>query len=343
MDTAKKLALDALQEAVSVCNSVSTAANRRVDRDGCAMFLQTEEWCRWAEDDVQPKLRAAIKALTTPAAADATCATCNDHGSVGRPPDDYFPCPDCTPKASAPEPVESTAFQGIREHVARQMAGVHAALGAPEPEPVALTLSMVIAGAEAVVPGTGGRTFESFLPAESSRDMIEVAMRAALAASQPAPSTTREFTNELGNAIKITIEGPTSTSENVLTPMEVKELLSSLVTHHSQSAPVEVQAVLTQAARDVLAERQRQISAEGYTPEHDDEHGAEEFGRAASVYANSNVYDVIGASYMGWPWDESCYKPTTQRRNFVKATALLLAGIECIDRAATPTPSKGEA
>lgn len=66
---------------------------------------------------------------------------------------------------------------------------------------------------------------------------------AALAASQPAPSTTREFTNELGNAIKITIEGPTSTSENVLTPMEVKELLSSLVTHHSQSAPVEAQAV----------------------------------------------------------------------------------------------------
>lgn len=69
--------------------------------------------------------------------------------------------------------------------------------------------------------------------------------RAALAASQPAPSTTREFTNELGNAIKITIEGPTSTSENVLTPMEVKELLSSLVTHHSQSAPVEAQAVPT--------------------------------------------------------------------------------------------------
>ena len=94
--------------------------------------------------------------------------------------------------------------------------------------------------------------------------------------------------------------------------------------------------VATQAARDVLAERQRQISTEGYTPEHDDEHGAEEFGRAASVYANSHVYDVIGASYMGWPWDEAWYKPTTQRRNFVKAAALLLAGIECIDRATLP-------
>lgn len=103
---------------------------------------------------------------------------------------------------------------------------------------------------------------------------------------------------------------------------------------HIVSAPQAAsEPVATQAARDVLAERQRQISTEGYTPEHDDEHGAEEFGRAASVYANSHVYDVIGASYMGWPWDEAWYKPTTQRRDFVKAAALLLAGIECIDRA----------
>jgi hypothetical protein len=43
-----------------------------------------------------------------------------------------------------------------------------------------------------------------------------------------APAITREFTNELGNRIKITIEGPTSTSENVLTPMEGERLRRAL-------------------------------------------------------------------------------------------------------------------
>jgi hypothetical protein len=43
--------------------------------------------------------------------------------------------------------------------------------------------------------------------------------------------TVSEFTNELGNAIRITIEGPTSTSENVLTPMEVDRLRQALNSH----------------------------------------------------------------------------------------------------------------
>lgn len=38
----------------------------------------------------------------------------------------------------------------------------------------------------------------------------------------------REFINELGNRIKITIEGPFSVSENILTPMETAELAAAL-------------------------------------------------------------------------------------------------------------------
>ena len=56
-------ALEALREAVSVCNSVSMHADRRLLHDNVTMFLQTEEWCRWAEYEVQPKLRDAIAAL----------------------------------------------------------------------------------------------------------------------------------------------------------------------------------------------------------------------------------------------------------------------------------------
>ena len=46
--------------------------------------------------------------------------------------------------------------------------------------------------------------------------------------------TVSEFDNELGNRIRITIEGPTSTSENILTPMEVEELRAALNGHSRQ-------------------------------------------------------------------------------------------------------------
>lgn len=87
--------------------------------------------------------------------------------------------------------------------------------------------------------------------------------------------------------------------------------------------------VVAEAWRDVLAERQRQISEEGWTPEHDDAHTKRELAAAATCYAS--VYP-LAASY--WPWDLEWWKPTDHRRNLVKAGALILAEIERLDRAA---------
>lgn len=56
-----------------------------------------------------------------------------------------------------------------------------------------------------------------------------------LLALMDARRTGCQFTNELGNAIRITIEGPTSTSENVLTPMEVEKLRGALNAHAEAS------------------------------------------------------------------------------------------------------------
>lgn len=123
----------------------------------------------------------------------------------------------------------------------------------------------------------------------------------------------------------------------------------------SQPAPVEAQAVPTQAARDVLGERQRQISAEGWTPEHDEG----EMAMAAAGYAvkasdqiqcvahgfdESTLDDDVTAPQPGLdPWPHAWgFKPCPPRRALVKAGALILAEIERLDRAA-PTPSKGEA
>ncbi len=47
------------------------------------------------------------------------------------------------------------------------------------------------------------------------------------------PRTECEFTNELDHRIRITIEGPTSTAENVLTPTEAEQLRAALNAHHA--------------------------------------------------------------------------------------------------------------
>jgi hypothetical protein len=92
---------------------------------------------------------------------------------------------------------------------------------------------------------------------------------------------------------------------------------------------------LTRAATDVLAERQRQVTGEGWTPEHDDKHTEYELARAASAYALRAAHDYR-SDYVReiWPWSGEWWKPTNRRRSLVKAGALILAEIERHDRAA---------
>ncbi|MCT5414516.1 hypothetical protein ACPTGM_04535, partial [Pseudomonas aeruginosa] len=94
-----------------------------------------------------------------------------------------------------------------------------------------------------------------------------------------------------------------------------------------------------QAWRDVQAERRRQVEAEGWTPEHDDEHSHGQMARAAACYAlagSSAPNDGTAALLvsLAWPWDEQWWKPSTARRDMVKACALGLAEIERLDRVA---------
>lgn len=88
---------------------------------------------------------------------------------------------------------------------------------------------------------------------------------------------------------------------------------------------------LTQAALDVLTERRRQVEVEGWTPEHDDQYVYGAMSYAAGCYAMFTQTDP----HPYWPWDKAWWKPSPdQRRNFIKACALLLAEIERLDRAA---------
>ena len=124
---------------------------------------------------------------------------------------------------------------------------------------------------------------------------------------------------------------------------------------------------MSQAIKHIVAERERQISAEGWTPEHDDEHDDYSLGLAAAAYAGgvdcgSKVVgytdDVSGGRGetpiwgvrnkrvpIPWPasWDARWWKPTgDRRRDLVKAGALIVAEIERLDRAALKSTAAKE-
>lgn len=112
----------------------------------------------------------------------------------------------------------------------------------------------------------------------------------------------------------------------------------------------------SRAALDVQGERRRQVEAEGWSPDHDAEHNGGELAAAAAAYA-LHAADQLNPYSQGdggdeapsfWPWhngiagrgegpektEPAWWKPTTQRRDLVKAGALILAEIERLDRLA---------
>jgi hypothetical protein len=109
------------------------------------------------------------------------------------------------------------------------------------------------------------------------------------------------------------------------------------------SAPP-AQTALTDAARDVLAERCRQVEAEGFTTARDDGYADGQLAQAGAAYAlavadHTNHTINSGAAFYTrspdiWPWSEKWWKPTSPRRALVKAGALILAEIERLDRRA---------
>lgn len=104
----------------------------------------------------------------------------------------------------------------------------------------------------------------------------------------------------------------------------------------------------------IAAERERQISVEGWTAEHDDSRTKGELARAAACYAHfAGEYSSDGTIWReignrgdendrmpgGWPFHPSWWKPsfthdhTARMRELVKAGALIVAEIDRLQRA----------
>lgn len=92
------------------------------------------------------------------------------------------------------------------------------------------------------------------------------------------------------------------------------------------------------ALGDLIRERTRQIESEGFTPERDADvwHGGELANAAACYALNAGTRDEASwaSASLGrllWPWGRDRWKPTTARRDLIKAGALILAELERLD------------
>lgn len=94
-------------------------------------------------------------------------------------------------------------------------------------------------------------------------------------------------------------------------------------------------ALLPKACIEISQERARQKSVEGWSEFHDDRHKGQELTMAAACYT------LPGIAKSTWPWDFRWWKPTTHRRNLIKAGALIVAEIERLDRIAAQAQKGG--
>lgn len=108
---------------------------------------------------------------------------------------------------------------------------------------------------------------------------------------------------------------------------------------------------ITDAEKDVLAERRRQIGVEGYTFERDDAYINGDLAWAGAAYAVSAARAagrVVHATARSlaphtWPWALKAWNPKDARTDLVRAGALIIAEIERLDRASRKAKQQAEA
>jgi hypothetical protein len=124
---------------------------------------------------------------------------------------------------------------------------------------------------------------------------------------------------------------------------QADDILAALTILAALPGKVEPSEVGCQSAgvAAIAEERARQVAKEGWTPEHDDEHNEGEMAEAAACYASLASEQALGALECpppaAWPWAHSWWKPKDQRRNLVRAGALIAAELDRLDRI-SPVP-----
>lgn len=88
---------------------------------------------------------------------------------------------------------------------------------------------------------------------------------------------------------------------------------------------------LSPFAQAVIAERFRQVEAEGWSHDHDDNHRRRQLASAGAAYA-LHAGTASTTTPHEWPWCGEWWKPGGFRRDLVRAAALIVAEGEKFDR-----------
>ena len=203
---------------------------------------------------------------------------------------------------------------------------------------------------------------QSLADASALIDEIEPILRAALRAQPPAREDAQPVADEVlpvawvirtkdGHIRMWTMNETRAKTAAEAWGMEARQEGLSPITHPAPDA-------LRVAVSDIAAERQRQVDAEGWSAERDDEYTDRSLAHAAAAYAlgfdletraEFITEDVSGGRGetpvwknrqiqvpASWPssWDARWWNPSDARRDLVKAGALIVAEIERLDRQA---------
>lgn len=93
-----------------------------------------------------------------------------------------------------------------------------------------------------------------------------------------------------------------------------------------------ISAALGPSGADLIAaERRRQVTVEGWSEDHDDQHTGGELAFAAMAYMDPDDETNVP---LWWPWDMADFKPSPgdRIRELVKAGALIAAEIDRLGR-----------
>jgi len=119
-------------------------------------------------------------------------------------------------------------------------------------------------------------------------------------------------------------------------PLNVYEGDRPVCQCHSEEDARRIVAAMNASAGEgvslIAAERQRQVSVEGWTPEHDDEHQYGELTLAAMCYIEAKP-SHFHRNIRRWPWDSKWWKPKDRISNLARAGALIAAEIDRLKRA----------
>jgi hypothetical protein len=120
----------------------------------------------------------------------------------------------------------------------------------------------------------------------------------------------------------------------------IRDIYRLIAADHAAFSETEYSKNAPASLRSVLAERIRQIQFHCFYPDQDEEYVNGDLALAGACYAVEAVKQATeteGAMRLApeaWPWMAASWKPHDQRRNLVKAGALILAEIDRLDRAA---------